>query len=165
MPEERDFMPNRLEFQRKWDHQSDELVERLMSKLEAGKEKSREAVRKRLLQLEKNIYFDPQDKLMLLQDRTKFKNLSYHMIRLRRAAQRVEEEARKRGFATVKGGLFWNPVMKHLYVKNGERYVLYALDRRTHSRRFGQRRVAVGLPKIGIEAQVSRRKTRRVGQS
>jgi hypothetical protein len=120
----------------------EELVEKATKKLSTAKGNIRETSN-RLIQLDECHYFDTQDKVVLLKDGSQFKNIRCAPVYLKRSADRIREEARKSGFVSVESGSFWNPQTKHLYVINGERFVLYALDRRKTVRK---RRVGDATP-------------------
>ncbi len=123
-------MADPFEFQRKLDHATDEMVERAMDQLDESEEKARERAA-RLIPLDQDHYFDPLEKIVLLKLGRHFSNLGHSPVFLEMAAEKAEEEALRKGYTPIHGGLFWNPQTQHLYVKNGNRYVLYTLDRRT----------------------------------
>ena len=116
------------------DTMMDELVEIASKKLSVAKESVRETPN-RLIQLDECHYFDTQDKVVLQKDGSQFKNVHCAPVYLKRSADRIREEAKKTGFVPVLTDSFWNPQTKHLYVINGERYLLYALDRRKSVRK------------------------------
>ena len=124
------------------DTMMDELVEIAAKKLSTAKESVRESPN-RLIQLDECHYFDTQDKVVLQKDGSQFKNVHRAPVYLKRSADRIRDEAKRTGFVTVLTDSFWNPQTKHLYVINGERYLLYALDRRKSVRK---RRVGDAAP-------------------
>jgi hypothetical protein len=75
-------------------------------------------------------YFDPQNRQVLLKEGGTYKNLGHDLSYTLQAAAKIEETALSQGYKPIAGGFFWNPGLKHLYVKNGGHYVLYSPDRR-----------------------------------
>jgi hypothetical protein len=123
-------MTDSFDLQRKLDESGAELVGRAMDAVAESGEKARERDA-RLIPLDRDHFFDPQEKIILVKEGKHFKNLGHDRVYLKLAAEQVEEEARRQGFTTVAGGFFWNPASRQLYVKNGGHYVLYSLDRRS----------------------------------
>jgi len=122
-------MPDQFDIQRKMDREGDNAADEAVENLKAVREKAQERLG-RLVQLDATHYFDPQNKQVLFKTGHEFRNLGHDSAFLEQAAHKIEEEARQRGYTPIQGGLFWDQGMKQLYVKNGDRYVLYALDRR-----------------------------------
>ena len=143
-------MPDKTDLKAKLESQSDDLIESVMealvdkavAMLEHDKTGERESPN-RLIQLDECHYFDTQDRVVLQKDGSQLKDIHCDPVYLRRAGERIREEAQKHGYIPIESGSFFNPKTKHLYVINGERYVLYALDRRKSVRK---RRVGDAAP-------------------
>jgi hypothetical protein len=122
-------MPDSFDIQRKMDHAADNDADQAVENLKAVRDQAGERL-ERLVQLDANHYFDPQNKQVLFKMGQQFRNLGHDPAYLAQAAEKIEEQARQHGYTPIQGGLFWDQGMKQLYVKNGDKYVLYALDRR-----------------------------------
>jgi len=152
---EKQGIPGKLESQTDEliDTVMDDLVEKASKKLSMALESVRETPN-RLIQLDECHYFDTQDKVVLQKDGSQFRNVHCAPVYLKRSADRIREEALKSGFVPVLTDSFWNPHTKHLYVINGERFVLYALDRRKNIRKRRVGDVAPEAPGSSIEPEV-----------
>jgi hypothetical protein len=122
-------MPDQFQVQRQRDETAQEVVDEAMQKVEESRDKFDER-EGRLVHLDETHYFDPQNKQVLLKDGGTYKNLGHELSYSLQAAAKIEELALSQGYKPVAGGFFWNPGLKHLYVKNGGHYVLYSPDRR-----------------------------------
>ena len=125
------------------DQKMEKAMDKLVEKAAASASKDKAAGREglpRLIQLDEFHYFDTQDKVLLLKDGAQYRNVNCNPVYLKRSQERIREDAKKTGAMPIEGGSFWNAKTKHLYIINGERYVLYAMDRRksTRNRRAGE---------------------------
>jgi hypothetical protein len=122
-------MEDPFDFQRKLAGAADELVDRAQGQLDAahGQAQARDA---RLVPLDADHFYDPQEQIILQKSGSSFTNLGHDKAYMGLAADKVEAQARADGYVPVKGGFFWHPALKHLYVKHGDRYVLYSLGPR-----------------------------------
>lgn len=129
-------MPDQFDIQRKLDHQSDEVADEAVDRLDDARDEKllRDA---RLVKLDQAHYFDPKHHLILEKTPEGYKNLGHDAALLQEAAEKTEESARRKGYLPLAGGLFWDAAGKQLYVKNQDRYVLYAQDRRKAGDREG----------------------------
>ena len=98
-----------------------------MERLEADKEKMRER-NGRLIKLDLGHYFDPQDAWVLFKQGSQYRQLRCDLLGQDLAEAEVEALAPTQGFRAVKGGLYWNEVTRHLYVKGGASYALYDIQ-------------------------------------
>lgn len=122
-------MPDQFQVQRQRDEMAQESVDEAMQKMEACRDKFDER-EGRLVRLDDAHYFDPQNRQVLLKEGGTYKNLGHDLSYTLQAAAKIEETALSQGYKPIAGGFFWNPGLKHLYVKNGGHYVLYSPDRR-----------------------------------
>ncbi len=122
-------MPDQFDVRREQDGAAAAIADEAMDRLADSKDKADER-EGRLIQLDESHYFDPQNKQVLLKNGASYANLGHNPHFEELAAQKIEEEAGRKGYKPVKGGLFWDPAEMRLYAKNGGHYVLYALDRR-----------------------------------
>ena len=125
-------MTDRFDIQREHDNAAGENAGAAMDRLDACQDKRAERD-ERLIRLDDAHYFDPLNKEILFKDLGgggEFRNLGHNQVYMKKAADFMEAEARRDGYLPVQGGLFWHPVEKRLFVKSGDHYVLFALDRR-----------------------------------
>jgi hypothetical protein len=120
---------NPFDIQWERDHAAEAITEEAKAKLEEDKELARER-KQRLVPLSGDFYYDPKEKLILKKEGSQFKLLDHERKRVNGTAAQVKNDALEQGYKAVSGGFYWNEKTRQLYVRQGERYVLYALDRR-----------------------------------